>query len=51
MHYEIGGSWDLSNIYKTLYLKTVCTKSCGTDGNCGTLAIYQIGSVINPESK
>ena len=47
--YEIGGSWDLSNTYKAIQIQATCNQSCGIN-NCGTLAVYQLNTVINPDN-
>ena len=48
--YEIGGSWDVSNTYKALLIQANCIQSCGVNNNCGTLAVYQLSTVMNPHN-
>ena len=44
--FEIGGDWDINDVYKSLAIHGQCNSTCGT-GPCGTLAIYQLHTTIN----
>ena len=47
--YEIGGSWDISNTYKAISINAACSNACSFS-NCGTIAVYQLNSNINPNN-
>jgi hypothetical protein len=47
-HYEVQGSWQLSDTYQSLRVVASCHASCGIN-NCGYINVYYTNAKVNPD--
>lgn len=48
--YIIGGSLEVSDVYKYIKIKIQCDNPCDV-GNCGSIKVFQLNSLINADSQ